>query len=253
MIRPHVHIPYDKIQEHIDLIIKNSLDLEIYFSSTVLDNVSDKSISALSKMLKHSPSLSIHAPFIDLSPGAVDSKVRKVTLERFSHVLDISGILKPKAIVFHSGYEKWKYALNIDLWLEKSLMTWQPLNTRAAAMGVKIAIENIFEDEPQNLKLLMEMMNSENFGVCFDTGHFNLFSKVPLEDWMSALKPYIKELHLHDNNRTSDQHLPIGEGTFDFKKFFELLGDKKCIFTLEAHSPDKVVKSMKALQAFTAS
>jgi len=249
VIQPHVHIPYDKIQEHIDFIIKNSLDLEIYFSSVNLDSISDKSITALSKMLDHGPSLSIHAPFIDLSPGAVDSKVRAATIERFSHILDISGILKPKAIVFHSGYEKWKYALNIDLWLEKSLMTWQPLNARAAAMGVTIAIENIFEDEPQNLKLLMENMNSDNFGICFDTGHFNLFSKVPLEDWMSTLKTNIVELHLHDNNRTSDQHLPIGDGTFDFKRFFELLGDKNCVYTLEAHSPEKVVKSMKALQA----
>ena len=252
-MRPHVHVPFDKIQEHIDYIIKRSLDLEIYFSSINLDNVSHKKITALSKMLSHSPSLSIHAPFIDLSPGAVDSKVRAATLERFTHVLDISGILKPKAIVFHSGYEKWKYALNIDLWLEKSLMTWQPLNTRASSMGVKIAIENIFEDEPQNLKMLMENMNSENLGICFDTGHFNLFSKVPLEDWMSALKPYILELHLHDNNKTSDQHLPVGDGTFDFKRFFDLLGDKNCIYTLEAHSPEKVLKSMKALQALTAS
>jgi sugar phosphate isomerase/epimerase len=253
VIHPHVHVPYDKIQEHIDFIIKRSLDLEIYFSSAILDTVSDKSISALSKMLGHSPSLSFHAPFIDLSPGAVDSKVREATIERFSHVLDIAGILKPKAIVFHSGYEKWKYALNIDLWLEKSLMTWQPLNIRAAAMGVKIAIENIFEDEPQNLKMLMENMNSENFGICFDTGHFNLFSKVPLEDWMSALKTYIVELHLHDNNKTSDQHLPVGDGTFDFKTFFELLGDKNCVYTLEAHSPEKVLKSMKALQTLTTS
>jgi len=56
---------------------------------------------------------------MDLSPGAVDSKVREATMMRFSHILDISDILKPKAVVFHSGYEKWKYALNIDLWLEK--------------------------------------------------------------------------------------------------------------------------------------
>lgn len=252
-MRPHVHVPFDKVQEHIDFIIKRSLDLEIYFSSVNLDTVSHKSIAALSEMLEHSPSLSIHAPFIDLSPGAVDSKVRRATIERFSHVLDISETLKPKAIVFHSGYEKWKYALNIDLWLEKSLITWQPLNTRAAEIGVKIAIENIFEDEPQNLRILMENMDSENFGVCFDTGHFNLFSKAPIEDWMSALKPYIVELHLHDNDKTSDQHLPVGEGTFDFKRFFELLGDRDCVYTLEAHSPEKVLKSMQALQALKAS
>jgi len=253
VIRPHVHIPFDKIGEYLDFILKQSLDLEIYFSATVLDTISVNRVASISEMLSHNPSLSIHAPFMDLSPGAVDSKVREATMNRFSHVLDISEILKPKAIVFHSGYEKWKYALNKELWLEKSLMTWQPLNARAEAMGVKIAIENIFEDEPENLVMLMEAMDSANFGICFDTGHFNLFSKVPLEIWMSSLKPYIVELHLHDNDRTSDQHRPVSEGTFDFKGFFGLLGDRDCIYTLEAHSTESVLKSMKALTVFTGS
>jgi len=249
--QPHIHIPFDKIQEYIDFIIKNSLNLEIYFSSAMLDRISSKNILAVQNMLEHKPSLSIHAPFMDLSPGAVDSQVREATLRRFSHMLDISELLKPKAIVFHSGYEKWKYALNMDLWLEKSLLTWEPLNAKAAAMGVKVAIENIFEDDPANLKMLMEKMHSDNFGICFDTGHFNLFSKVPLEAWMASLKAYIIELHLHDNDRTSDQHLPVSDGTFDFKVFFELLGNRSCIYTLEAHSTQSVLKSMKSLQALT--
>jgi sugar phosphate isomerase/epimerase len=251
VIHPHIHIPFDRIQEHIAFIKEKNLSLEIYFSSAILDRVTTEDIINVREMLDYSPSLSFHAPFMDLSPGAVDSKVREATIMRFSHMLDISDILKPKAIVFHSGYEKWKYALHIDLWLEKSLMTWQPLNERATTMGVRIAIENIFEDEPTNLKLLMEAMNSENFGICFDTGHFHLFSKVPLENWIAPLKPYIIELHLHDNDRTSDQHLPVTEGTFDFKGFFELLGNKNCIYTLEAHSPQNVLKSMNSLQMLT--
>jgi sugar phosphate isomerase/epimerase len=250
---PHVHIPFDKIDEYIDFITKNRLNLEIYLSSAVLDIVSSGKICEVQAMLEHKPSLSIHAPFMDLSPGAVDSQVREATLKRFEQTLDIAEILRPKTIVFHSGYEKWKYSLNMNIWLEKSLMTWQPLNTRAAAIGVKIAIENIFEDEPSNLKLLMEEMNSANFGICFDTGHFNLFSKAPLEFWMSSLKHYFIELHLHNNDRTSDQHLPISDGTFDFKSFFGLLGDKQCIHTIEAHSTQSVLKSMKSLQALTES
>lgn len=251
MIQPHIHIPFDKIGQYIDFIVEKTLNLEIYFSSDMLDKISSDDILTVQKKLAHNPSLSFHAPFMDLSPGAVDTRVREATFSRFSHVLDIAEILKPKAIVYHSGYEKWKYALNVDLWLEKSLLSWLPLNARAAEIGTKIAIENIFEDEPANLRLLMEKMGSENFGICFDTGHFNLFSRVPLESWITALKPYIIELHLHDNDKTSDQHLPVSEGTFHFKRFFELLGSKNCIYTLEAHSTESVLKSLTALKAFT--
>ena len=139
---------------------------------------------------------------MDLSPGAVDQKIRAVTIERFTRIFDIAEILKPEAIVFHSGYEKWKYALKIDVWLENSLKTWRIVQKRAEEMEVKIAIENIFEDEPTNLRLLMEEMSSSNFGLCFDTGHFNLFSKIPLAEWLEQLKAYILELHLHDNDKS---------------------------------------------------
>ncbi|MBI5640294.1 MAG: sugar phosphate isomerase/epimerase [Nitrospirae bacterium] len=248
MASPHIHIPYDRLREYGGFIRDKALDLEIYFSADMLDKLSADEIAGLKQTLDYNPSLSFHAPFMDLSPGAVDSRVREATMQRFSHILDIAGILRPKAIVFHSGYEKWRYAFNIDLWLEKSLQTWQPLNERASQMGVRIAIENIFEDEPSNLKLLMERMSSSNFGICFDTGHFNLFSKVSIVEWMEALGNFVIELHLHDNNRTFDEHLPMGEGSFDFKGFFGLLQNRDCIYTIEAHSPEKVMRSMEFLE-----
>lgn len=246
----HIHIPYPKVGDYLSYIKQNKPNLEIYFPSSSLDSLEPGDIENLKEELDYGPSLSIHAPFMDLSPGGVDSKVRDVTIERFSHVMAIAGILSPKAIVFHSGYEKWKYAHRVDIWLEGSLRTWRPFIEKAADLGVKIAIENIFEDEPSNLRALMKELHSGNFGICFDTGHCNLFSRVPLEEWIRSLKPYIFELHLHDNDKTFDQHLPIGDGTFDFKTLFSALKGNNCIYTIEAHSPEKVMKSIERLRDY---
>lgn len=251
MLSPHIHVPYEKIGDYINFIKKNRLNLEIYFNSTALDCIDDDSIVKLKNMFDYNPSLSFHAPFMDLSPGAIDSKVRNATIERFNHILDIAEALKPKAVVFHSGYEKWKYALKAEVWLEKSLQTWRPLNERAKNIGVKIAIENIFEDEPSNIRFLMEKMDSDNFGACFDTGHCNLFSTVPLEKWLKELKAYIIELHLHDNDRSADQHYPIGDGSFDFNTLFSELKSNNCIYTIEAHTPERVLKSMEKLKEYS--
>jgi sugar phosphate isomerase/epimerase len=251
MISPHIHVPYEKIGDYISFIKQNKPNLEIYFNSAVLDSINTDSILMLKNMLDYNPSLSFHAPFMDLSPAAIDSKVRDATIERFNHVLDIAEVLKPKSIVFHSGYEKWKYSLKIEVWLEKGLQTWKPLNERAKGMGVKIAIENIFEDEPANLRMLMESMASENFGVCFDTGHCNLFSKVPLEKWLEDLKGYIVELHLHDNDRSADLHYPIGDGSFDFNTLFSELKNNNCIYTIEAHTLEHMLKSMERLKEYS--
>jgi len=250
MIHPHVHVPYDRVGDYLDFIKKNRINLEIYFSSQSLDTLNDSDIVTLKEKLNYNPSLSIHSPFMDLSPGAVDERVRVLTVERFLNVFKIAEILKPKAIVFHSGYEKWKYALRVEQWLEGSLITWPPLLKRAVDIGLKIAIENIFEDDPTNLRLLMEEMGSENFGICFDTGHFNLFSKIPLEEWLRQLKPYVIELHLHDNDKTFDSHLAIGEGTFDFDTLFSTLKDKNLIYTIEAHTPEDTIRSIERLQKY---
>jgi sugar phosphate isomerase/epimerase len=190
---------------------------------------------------------------MDLSPGAVDSKVRAVTIERFSQIFNIAETLKPKVIVFHSGYEKWKYASKIDLWLEGSLITWKHLLPRAEEQGIRIAIENIFENDPINLRFLMEKMGSQYFGVCFDTGHFNLFSATPLEEWLQQLKPYIIELHLHDNNKSADNHRAIGDGSFDFDTLFPLLKGRNLVYTIEAHTKEDVFKSLERLKTYSLS
>jgi sugar phosphate isomerase/epimerase len=246
----HVHVPHPRVGDYLSYIKQHSLNLELYFPSSSIDALKQGEVECLKQQLDYGPTLSIHAPFMDLSPGAVDEKVRAVTLERFLRVMDIAEVLGPEVIVFHSGYEKWKYAHRVDLWLEGSVVTWQPLIEKAARLETRIAIENIFEDEPSNLLQLMEKLHCPNFGICFDTGHCNLFSKVPLEEWLKALGPYLFELHLHDNDRSLDQHLPIGDGTFDFKTLFSYLSAKDCVCTIEAHSPEKVLRSLERLNGY---
>ncbi|MBI4686735.1 MAG: sugar phosphate isomerase/epimerase [Nitrospirae bacterium] len=250
MIKPHVHVPYDRLKSYLDFIKKERLNLEIYFGSQRFDDLNKDDIIRLKKQLDYNPSVSIHSPFMDLSPGAVDSKVRDITIKRFSEILSFAEILKPKAVVFHSGYDKWKYDSRVDIWLENSLITWRAINKKASDMGVKIAIENIFEDEPSSLKKLMEEINSSNFGICLDTGHFNLFSKVSIAEWLSDLKQYIIELHLHDNDKSADQHRAIGEGSFHFRKLFSELAYKNCIYTIEAHTIEGVLKSMQWIKNY---
>jgi sugar phosphate isomerase/epimerase len=247
---PQVHIPYEKIGEHLPMLRGKRLNLEIYFGSKVIDGIKASEIENIKRKLDYSPELTVHAPFMDLSPGAVDSKVRAVTLERFYQTLDIAGALGAKAVVFHSGYEKWRFAHRVDIWLEGSLKTWKEVIKRAEDTGVKIAVENIFEDSPGNLALLMKELGSERFGICFDTGHCNLFSKVALEQWLSALKDSIIELHIHDNDRSFDSHLPIGEGTFDFGGLFTALRGRELIYTLENHNPEGIFLSMERLRGF---
>jgi sugar phosphate isomerase/epimerase len=233
-----------------DFIKKKRLNLEIFFRSEDIVSLTEKDLENLLKELDYGPVLTIHSPFMDLSPAAVDPGVRAVTHERFSQVFEAAKVLRPRTIVFHSGYEKWKYAHKVEIWLEGCLDMWPEFIQKAKALDTKIAIENIFEDTPYNLALLMKELASEHFGICFDTGHMNIFTSVPLSEWLDNLEEHIVELHLHDNSGDLDSHLSIGEGNFDFDALFDTLKGRDIIRTIETTSTEDVLKSLEALKKY---
>lgn len=179
----------------------------------------------------------------------MDSSVFKATEKRFSQTIEVAASSGAKAIVFHSGYEKWKYDHKVEPWLSNSLKFWPPILRQAADAGVRIAIENIFEEEPGNLQLLMEGVDTSVAGICFDAGHFNLFSRMPLINWLDVIGDYIIEYHLHDNIGDCDAHLPPGEGTFNFAELFSIMQGRDIIWTVEANSPEDTLLSIERLQS----
>lgn len=236
------------LKDFIDFIKSSGLNPEIFFSSGCLDRMNTETLDGIVSMLGARQECSIHGPFMDLCPGAVDRKVRDVTVERLNHALDIAARLKPHSIVFHGGYEQWKFGHKIDEWLEGSLLVWPALIERAQRIGTRIVIENVFEHEPEPLAALMDRLGCMHFGVCFDIGHYNLFTKKPLSYWMDALGPHIMELHLHDNEGGYDAHLPMGEGDIKYEELFDRMRGRDLIYTMEVRSAEAAMKSRKYIE-----
>ena len=57
---------------------------------------------------------------------------------------------------------------------------------------------------------------------------------------------YLGHLHLHDNRGKSDEHLPVGNGTFPFAELFQILRSSNAqpTITLEAHAQDDLWQSL---------
>ena len=86
-----------------------------------------------------------------------------------------------------------------------------------------IHLENVYEQTPEMILALIETISSDNIGFCLDVGHMNAFSDTPLIDWLETLGPYLKEVHLHDNDGQGDVHGPIGSGKVPFEQLFQYL------------------------------
>jgi len=249
----HINVPYSMLLHRIDFAIKNRIHPEIYFSSDDLDTCQQKDVQRLSKILEENRlEITLHGPFMDLSPGGVDRRVKQVTFDRLLKTMELSRFFKPKMIVFHPGYERWKFDGNVKLWLESSLQTWRPLVKKAEEMGLTLAIENVFEESPDSIKSLLEEIHSPHFRFCFDTGHHHVFSKTPLPAWMEALGGFLGEVHLHDNHKEMDEHLPVGEGGFDFDHFFTLLLQLNLspLYTIEPHEEAHLRRGLEAVTKY---
>lgn len=248
-----VNLPLPLLLKNLSGVLAMGLQPEIYFSSASLDNLPGQEIRKAARQLRQKNiSVTFHAPFMDLSPGAVDDKIRAITAFRFHQVMDLVPYFHPRAIVFHPGYDRWRFDGDVDLWMTQSLLTWKPLVERAEILAVRLALENVFEENPSILQKLLQAIPSPFLGYCLDAGHGHIFSEVAISEWIEALSPYLVEVHLHDNHRQADEHLPLGLGQIDFEEIFACLKAQHLqpIYTIEPHQEEHLEPSLRALEKY---
>lgn len=168
----------------------------------------------------------MHGAFIDLYLQSDDNCVRKNAEDKITWNFEIAKIFGVKNIIFHSNYiPQLMRASYKDNWLDRSAELYSSLINK---FSIGVFIENVFDWQPEPLKLLIEKVNSPKFKVCLDTGHLNYFAKYSplkfsLADWINVLGTDIKYLHLNDNLGDFDSEMTVGSGTFEWKEFSELL------------------------------
>ncbi|MDD5476380.1 MAG: sugar phosphate isomerase/epimerase [Syntrophales bacterium] len=260
-----VNMPFRLLMEkYLPIVLRERMNLEIGFDCFALDAYGLEDFQKTAGILSDAGvKVTFHAPFYDLRPGAIDGKIREVTFNRIAEVFRVVPLFKPLSVVCHAAFDRRYYVSHEDEWLENSIKTWTPFVRMARDLGTTLMLENVYEDCPDELKLLMEHLVSvsrkesggaeaePSVGLCFDTGHWNAFSGTPLDVWMEGLGPFIGQVHLHDNDGSGDEHLPVGEGTFPFYDFFDILNrrERKPIVTIEPHTPEALRKSLANIAA----
>ena len=91
-----------------------------------------------------------------------------------------------------------------------------------------ICLENIHNksitESIDDIFLLIDRLNSDQIGICLDTGHLNLSEDKDQVKFIEKAGKRLKALHLADNDGTSDQHLmPTAKGQVDFQAVIRAL------------------------------
>lgn len=248
-----VHIPYYLLREKLlPRVIRERINPEISFSVLDLERFTAADFRETAKRLTDQAlSITFHAPFMDLRPGAVDPAIRRVTLERLRQVCELLPWFRPRTMVCHPSFDVRYYGSPAGPWLENSLETWRALAEGLKGTETVVALENTYESDPEPLRLLFSELASPRFRFCFDTGHAHAFGSVSTGEWMAVLGDRLGEIHLHDNHGFSDEHLPVGEGSCDFPALMALVRgrDPRPILTVECHSEGNLQRMLENLRA----
>ncbi len=249
----HVNIPFTMLYEsYLDRFVGYGLNPEIGFDGEALDRFSLSDFGRVAEVLcRAGLSITLHGPFVDLSPGSPDARINRVTRDRFEQVLRLIPLFRAKAVVFHMGYDRRRYHYLRDVWIEKSLEVWSWIAEGVKNEGAALMLENVYEDGPDDILVLFETLGRQKAGLCLDTGHHAVFSRVPLDSWVDSLGPFIGQLHLHDNSGGQDDHLGLGRGTIDFEGLLRHLNatrDNPPLITLEPHREEDLLPSLEYLE-----
>jgi sugar phosphate isomerase/epimerase len=126
---------------------------------------------------------------------------RKAGVELVMNRVEMAAKLSAGFVVMHVPMladdfkEQWRQLL-------KSVDELKPEVQR---LGVRLAIENMCNDDFAGLDILLERYPADYLGLCYDAGHGNVGRRDGLQHVERRARRVVA-LHVHDNNTFNDQH-----------------------------------------------
>lgn len=226
---------------------------EIYFDADEVENIRLDNVREIAGAVSNAGMLvTVHAPFWDLSLGSTDREIRRLSLKRMTAALNIANTLNAQNMVFHSGYNETSFLpRGRGEWIKNICDSIGGIIEYAKSFGISLSIENVYDKSPDIIMEIVESFSKRELNICFDTGHFNVFASSPLEEWIDAFAPHMREVHLHSNFGREDEHLALDDGNIDFDRLLGRLAEKRAdpIITIENKKNDYLARSVKMLRS----
>lgn len=190
---------------------------------------SEAAIEKKRGMLAPFKHVSLHAPYYEIFPSAIDPMIRSVAMHRLKQALEACRKLGVRRMVVHSGYApqmyypQWFVPKSIEFWRE--FVQYLPEN-------FELLIENVLDVLPDYIAEVCDSIADSRVKICLDLGHANAYSDLPVVEWIKYLGDRIAHVHLHNNNGIQDEHAPPEYGSMDIAHLMDVL---------DAYAPDASV------------
>ena len=208
------------------------IEIAEYCTAWNMDEHFEETDKIVRNTIENINNLTFHGPFNEISPCAIDPKVRALTKERFLQAIDTAKKYGAKKMIFHTGYTDHFY---FRQWFtEQSVIFWRDF-MESVPEDFVICLENVREAGPEMMLDVLDGVNHKQFKMCLDIGHSHAFSGQPVEYWLEKCAHHIAHFHIHNNDKSYDTHSALDNGTINMKAFLES-AEKLCsdaTYTLE--------------------
>ena len=219
------------IEDCIGLAMEYGLGVELmaFAYPDVLDGNWKHELDTYRSILHAIPGpISLHGPFMDMASGSPDEQVNLLSASRYRHVIHIAAELGAEVVVLHANFIGSLHNVSYrEGWHKRNVPYWQSIAEYAADRGVFVALENMWEYEPNILADILREVDHPHLRACLDIGHAMLFgdSGYKLEDWLAKISPWLIHVHMNNNNGVIDEHHGFDweHGVLDYTKILPLL------------------------------
>ncbi len=181
----------------------------------------------LQALKKYSLERACHLPtFVytaDLSPD-----IRSASLKEMLNCLDAAAEIGAEKAVLHPSFTSGLGPLVIDTAKSYAHESLSAISRKADRLDIELCFENMYPRyhtffNPDHFETVFNEF--PRLKMTLDTGHANIGDpdKNRLFQFIQRFPEKIGHVHISDNNGRSDEHLKVGKGNINFKKFITLL------------------------------
>lgn len=222
-----------------------------FFQPRVLDDITEqkKIINTYAKVISDFSQDTIHGAFLDMTPHSYDPMIRRVAELRATQSLEIAKELGVRGVVFHTNrIQNFRDDAYLNNWLKSSADFYGALMDKYP--NIDIFVENMFDEDWDMLAKLGEAMKTfSRFGICFDYAHASIFGQQQAS-WFQGLAPYIRHIHINDNDGENDLHRALGDGCMNWTLYGEQMKKMNAApsVLIEVQGIEKQRKSLEYMQ-----
>lgn len=240
----HVSVRLDRLEAELDDIIRAGFQPEVRM--TDIDHLMALPLDDLKRIGErvraHSFTVFTHGPFLGLDIASLNGFLSRHSRECLLRGLEVTYALGGSVMVVHTNYSPFYSRGGLREWFGNWSTRMPAVLEEARRLGITVAIENAWEENPHVLERLVDLLPKGSAAVCIDVGHIAAFSRLTVKRWWEVLGERVAVLHLHDNDGLSDDHLAPGQGIVDFPALVGLVAAKSPVplMTFEVDLADAI-------------